>query len=216
MWFRPDPWGGFPVWLTDGPLNGGRRLDVGQMIDASLPTLRTPRLTIRPLTLADAPAFAAYHDDPEVARYQSWALPYPLEQAEALARESATAPLLAERWATLILEGAGNLVLGNLSARLTGHRTAEVGFTLARQHWGKGYAAEGLSALLEWLFSEVSLHRVHASLDPRNARSAALLKRAGLRSEGCSVQAYWHRGGWTDDAHYALLASEWRVRTMAP
>ncbi|UWX63346.1 GNAT family N-acetyltransferase [Deinococcus rubellus] len=181
------------------------------MIDALLPTLYTPRLTVRPLTLADAPAFTAYHNDPELALYQSWDMPYPLEQAKAHAREMQAAPSLREDWSTLMLSADG-LTLGNLSLRLTGHRTAEIGFTLARAHWGKGYAAEGLSALLDWLFTQADLHRVHASLDPRNARSEALLKRAGLRSEGCSVQAYWHRGEWSDDAHYALLQSEWQEK----
>ncbi|WP_420594607.1 GNAT family N-acetyltransferase [Deinococcus sp.] len=175
----------------------------------NLPALSTPRLHLRPLALADAPAFAAYHTDPEVARYQSWDVPYSLAKAEALARESEAAPLLGELWATLMLL-AGETMLGNLSLHLTGHRTAEVGFTLAREHWGKGYALEGLNALLDWLFTGADLHRVHASLDPRNERSAALLGRAGFRYEGCSVQAYWHRDEWTDDAHYAVLASEWR------
>jgi len=182
------------------------------MSDILLPTLRTPRLMIRPLVLADAPEFTAYHNDPEIARYQSWDLPYLLERAEALARQQAAAPALGQDWATLMLLGTGPVRLGNLSLRLTEHRTAEVGFTLARAHWGQGYAAEGLGALLAWLFTHADLHRVHASLDPRNTRSAALLKRAGLRSEGCSVQAYWHRGEWTDDAHYALLQSEWQER----
>ncbi|WP_161882767.1 GNAT family N-acetyltransferase [Deinococcus alpinitundrae] len=177
-----------------------------------LPTLHTPRLTIRPLIPADAPAFTAYHNDPEIARYQGWDMPYPLEQAEVHAREMQVDPSLREDWSTLMLEGAGGSVLGNLSLRLTGHRTAEVGFTLARAHWGQGYAAEGLSALLAWLFTQADLHRVHASLDPRNVRSAALLKRVDLRFEGCSVQAYWHRDGWTDDAHYALLQSEWQEK----
>lgn len=176
-----------------------------------LPTLRTPRLTVRPLILADAPAFAAYHNDPEVACFQSWDMPYPLALAEAHAREMQAAPTLRQDWSTLMLS-TSRLTLGNLSLRLTGHRTAEVGFTLAREYWGKGYAAEGLSVLLEWLFAGADLHRVHASLDPRNTRSAALLKRAGLRSEGSSVQAYWHRGEWTDDAHYALLQSEWQEK----
>ncbi len=180
----------------------------------ALPTLRTLRLTVRPLMLADVPSYAAYQNDPEVARFQSWELPYRTDLAEAHARAQQAAPLLSAQWATLMLVSGQGSVLGNLSVRLSGHRTAEVGFTLARSHWSKGYASEGLWALLEWLFSDegADLHRVHASLDPRNARSAALLTRAGFRSEGCSVQAYWSRAEWTDDAHYALLQSEWQEK----
>lgn len=181
----------------------------------TLPTLHTARLTVRPLSLADAPAFTAYHNDPEVALYQSWDMPYPLEAAEALARD--LQPLLNSNWATLTIEGAGGAVLGNLSLRQTLHRTAEVGFTLARAHWGHGYAHEGLTALLGWLFGDdntggADFHRVHASLDPRNAHSAALLVRAGFRFEGCDISAYWHRQSWTDDAHYAMLQNEWHTQ----
>ncbi|WP_293910663.1 GNAT family protein [Deinococcus sp.] len=190
-----------------------------------LPTLATPRLSIRPFALTDVPAYVAYHDDPEVARYQSWEVPYPAAEAEAHARQTQLAPVLSEAWATLTLHRQDDLPghqlghqpghqlghqLGHLALRLTGHRTAEVGFTLARAAWGHGYAHEALSALVEWLFTGADLHRVQASLDPRNERSAALLKRCGFRAEGVSVQAYWHRAEWTDDAHYALLRSEWQ------
>ncbi|TSA86356.1 GNAT family N-acetyltransferase [Deinococcus detaillensis] len=183
----------------------------------TLPTLHTARLTVRPLNLADVPAFTAYHNDPEVALYQSWDMPYPLARAEALAREM---QVLTSEWATLTLEAKGGAALGNLSVRCTSYRTAEVGFTLARAEWGRGYAHEGLTALLSWLFEDESrggaeLHRVHASLDPRNARSAALLTRANFRFEGCSVAAYWHRQSWTDDAHYAMLQSEWHTQQEA-
>ena len=174
-----------------------------------LPTLATPRLSVRPFSLPGVPAYVAYHNDPEVARYQSWDVPYPADEAEAHAREMELAPVLSETWATLTLHREDHL-LGHLALRLTGHRTAEVGFTLERAAWGQGYAAEGLSALLAWLFTDADLHRVHASLDPRNARSAALLTRCRFRFEGTSVQAYWHRNAWTDDAHYALLRSEWQ------
>lgn len=176
-----------------------------------LPTLSTPRLTIRPFARADVPAYVAYHNDPDVARYQGWAVPYPDAEAENDAREMELAPVLSESWATLTLHRAGRL-LGHLALRRTGHRTAEVGFTLERVAWGHGYAHEALSALLVWLFTEADLHRVQASLDPRNARSAALLTRCGFRSEGTSVQAYWHRDVWTDDAHYALLQREWQEK----
>ncbi len=174
-----------------------------------LPTLQTPRLGLRPFALSDAPAFTAYHNDPQVAEFQGWDLPYQLEWAEAHAREMEAAPLLSAAWATLMLSKLSGDVLGHLAVRLTAYRTAEVGYTLARAHWGQGYAHEGLLALLGWLFGPAGLHRVHASLDPRNVRSGALLRRCGFRYEGCSVSAYWHRGHWSDDAHYALLDTEW-------
>lgn len=180
-----------------------------------LPVLSTPRLSVQPFAPADVPAYVAYHNDLEVARYQSWDVPYLAQEAEAHAREMELAPVLSESWATLTLHRQDHLpghLLGHLALRQTGHRTAEVGFTLQRAAWGHGYAHEALGALLAWLFAGAELHRVHASLDPRNVRSAALLERSGFRHEGTSVQAYWHRGEWTDDAHYALLRSERQER----
>jgi putative hydrolase of HD superfamily len=89
-------------------------------------------------------------------------------------------------------------------------RQAEFGITLALASQGQGLASEALRALFDYLFSELNLHRVTGSVDPRNTASMALLARVGMRQEGLHLESFWSKGEWTDDAVFALLAREWR------
>ena len=68
---------------------------------------------------------------------------------------------------------------------------------------------ETLRGVLDFLFSTVKLHRVSASVDPRNERSIALLERIGMRREAHFRQSLWFKGEWVDDIVYGILASEW-------
>ncbi|GAA2353640.1 hypothetical protein GCM10010170_045100 [Dactylosporangium salmoneum] len=88
-------------------------------------------------------------------------------------------------------------------------RQAEIGFTLAPRFQGGGYASEAVRRVVGHLLAEEGLHRVHASVDGRNDRSARLLRRLGFRLEGREIQSCWAKGEWTDDLRYAVLASEW-------
>ena len=59
---------------------------------------------------------------------------------------------------------------------------AEIGYSLGREHWGKGYMHEALTALVEFAFGEMDLRRLEADTDPRNAPSIRALERLGLKS----------------------------------
>lgn len=174
-------------------------------------TLHTPRLIIRPLTEADLPALVAYRNDSEVARYQGWPLPSTPEQEQALVSGKA---LGEEGWVQYALTLRGGEMVGDLGLARQGPQ-AELGITLGRAAQGQGYASEAMRALLDFVFAELKLHRVYASIDPRNVAVAALLSRLGFRHEGTHLESYWHRRGeqggeWTDDAVYALLREEWQ------
>ena len=87
-------------------------------------------------------------------------------------------------------------------------RQCEIGFTLAPEYQGRGYATEAVRLLAGYLFGR-GKHRITASCDARNAASAAVLERLGMRREGHLRQSTWAKGEWTDDLLYALLRDEW-------
>jgi RimJ/RimL family protein N-acetyltransferase len=90
------------------------------------------------------------------------------------------------------------------------HRRAEVGFALARNAWGQGFATEGLGLLIEFSFKALTLHRLEADADPENVRSLRLLERHGFKREGY-LRERWHHLGRVHDAIFlGLLATEWR------
>jgi RimJ/RimL family protein N-acetyltransferase len=184
---------------------------------ASLP-LTTPRSTIRALTRADAPVLAAYRNDPEVARYQDWPLPFTLAAAEELVAEQAdiSGPRAAA-WVQMGIEHAGELI-GDIAVGLDGTGTlAMMGYTLRADRQGQGLATDAVGGVIDALFA-AGLHRVSATLDPANIPSAMLLERLGFRYEGRAIGAAFVRGEWADDDRYALLADErsaWLARPMS-
>ena len=89
-------------------------------------------------------------------------------------------------------------------------RQCEIGFTLAERYQGHGYATEAARLLIGYLFTVRGKHRIIAHVDPRNAPSAAVLERLGMRREGHLRESTWAKGEWTDDLLYAVLDHEWQ------
>jgi aminoglycoside 6'-N-acetyltransferase len=169
----------------------------------------TERLTVRRFRPDDAAAFSAYRSVPEVARYQSWEAPFSLEDATASVERFASGDPLAPGWFQYAIDRDGELI-GDIGLNLHDNlMQAEIGFTLAPQYQGKGYATEAVRGLLNHLFVERNLHRVSAECDARNVASAQLLRRLGFREEGLRLANTWFKGEWTDDLIFGLLRSDW-------
>jgi RimJ/RimL family protein N-acetyltransferase len=83
------------------------------------------------------------------------------------------------------------------------------GSIVLTRHQGYGYATEAVRRLLHYLLIEQGKHRVRASCDDRNTRSAAVLERVGIRREGHLLESTWSKGEWTNDLLYGVLRREW-------
>ncbi len=179
--------------------------------------LQTERLLLRPLRESDMPAFAAYRADPEVSRYQSWIGCSEEEARSLLEEQRRTVAFAPGTWLQLAMElqGGGALVGDCAVHVLEDARLAEIGFTLAPAHQGRGYATEAVRAVLDHLFAAREAHRVSAVVDARNAPSVALLERVGMRREAHFVRAAWFKGEWADEYVYAVLRDEWTASPAA-
>ena len=86
----------------------------------------------------------------------------------------------------------------------------EIGYSLARPHWRKGYAREAVSRLLDLLFREEGNRRVFADTDPDNVGSNTLLERLGFVCEG-RLRGEWETHiGVRDSFIWGMLAEEWK------
>jgi RimJ/RimL family protein N-acetyltransferase len=181
--------------------------------------LTTERLAIRPLARGDVPEFTRYRNVPEVARYQDWTLPYTTDLAQAIVddAEQVGAPT-GGRWLQLAVTAQRDgTLLGDVAVWLDEDELlATIGYTLAPEHWGNGYAAEAVGAVVDWLFSTRTVHRVTATIDPRNLQSARVLERNGFRYIGTARSAALVRGEWSDDARFEILADEWTAWKARP
>jgi [ribosomal protein S5]-alanine N-acetyltransferase len=170
----------------------------------------TARLRLRPLRSDDASVFFAMWSDQEAVRYFSFAPMQNIEQAHARVAEK------------LQSASEGKSVIGVLESRDTGEvlgdcalfngvshsRRAEIGYCLARKHWGQGYMVEAADALLEHGFKQAGLNRIEADIDPRNLPSIRLVERLGFKREGYLRERWMIDGEITDTVLYGLIRSD--------
>ncbi len=115
-------------------------------------------------------------------------------------------------WMATVCERAGGTVIGDLAVQLTWEgRSAEIGYSLAAEHWGRGYAVEAVEALVGWLFERLGVHRVSASTHPDNRASAMVLERVGMLYEGRTRGSFWVADVNSDDKLYGMLRADWEA-----
>ncbi|QTC93062.1 GNAT family N-acetyltransferase [Brevundimonas goettingensis] len=145
-------------------------------------TFQTDRLTLRPVTRADAADVFAYAGEAAPTRF----MPFVRQRdpAESLAFcircEEARVSGAAFPWA--LIEQATGAFLGVIELRLSPPK-ADFGYILKEDAWGRGFASEAASAVVGWAIDQPDIHRVWATCDPDNAASAAVLKKASLSYE---------------------------------
>jgi RimJ/RimL family protein N-acetyltransferase len=176
--------------------------------------LETERLRLRPFEAGDLDALYTIYSDADVVRWL-YRDAHTLDEVRALLdRKIAGAVLRIEGdWlsAAVVLRAGGDVV-GDVSLLWAseGHRQGELGFAFHPAHHGKGYATEASRPLLEFAFETLGLHRVVGRLEPRNAGSARVLEKLGMRREAHLVENEWVKGEWQSELVYALLEREWR------
>jgi RimJ/RimL family protein N-acetyltransferase len=78
---------------------------------------------------------------------------------------------------------ADGQVIGMIDARIHSPEV-EIGYGLARAHWGKGYMREAVRTVIDWAFEQPSIYRVCATTDLENIPSQRVLEKVGMRREG--------------------------------
>jgi RimJ/RimL family protein N-acetyltransferase len=177
--------------------------------------LETERLILRQFRQRDLESFLAYRNDSDVEKYQGWSIPYSREKAIAFIDHMMTAIPLAGQWLQIAVElKSTHEMIGDVAfcIQRQDERQAVIGYSLARSHWGHGYAYEALFCLLEYLFNELKLHRVAAECDVENIHSWKLLEKLGFRREAHLIENIYFKGTYGSEYHYAMLGREWRER----
>ncbi|MEO8698639.1 MAG: GNAT family N-acetyltransferase [Kofleriaceae bacterium] len=176
------------------------------------PSLFGERLALRPLVDDDAPAIAAGAGDGRVARYLIQVpTPYPVALARRWLRGRN------EWWGAgkgvtlaIALRSAPRDLLGTISLRrFVRDRRAELGYWLAADAWGQGYATEAAQAIVNFGFRECSLARIYAQVLAGNVGSMRVLEKVGMVNEGVRRQHVRKDRRLHDVVLYGLLFDEW-------
>jgi RimJ/RimL family protein N-acetyltransferase len=144
--------------------------------------LRTPRLLLRQWRDDDLEPFAALNADPEVMRHFPSTLTREQSDAFASRARAHIAVLGWGLWAVELERAPFIGFVGLSEARFEAHFTpaVEVGWRLAREHWGHGYATEGGRAALAFAFDELGLTEIVSFTTVANDRSRRVMERLGL------------------------------------
>ncbi len=145
--------------------------------------VETERLIVREWTLDDVDAAFAIFGDPEVTRYlPAGALKASREEMTAtLHRVVGEYPQIRPMGFWAVVERASHLVVGaSLLRPLPDDPRIEIGWHLARTHWGRGYASEAAGGVLAWAQSQLHVPDPVAVIVPGNTRSEAVAARLGM------------------------------------
>ncbi len=178
------------------------------------PVLTTARLVVRPFIAADIPELFRLASNPNVARYTLWSAHRSRDDSHNFIHSYAQSQYLAqvpEPMAIALVENTAALV-GSIgcfwSARE--HKSMELGYWVAEEYWGRGYAVEAATVLLDHVFAEFDVVRMQAHCVVANEPSARVIRKLGFQFEGVARSAAWLRGTCYDVERYAILKSEWK------
>lgn len=178
--------------------------------------LQTDRLVIRRPMMSDLDALVLRRNDAKTARFQSWPVPYPREQAEKLLAgvSAMDGPTDDQWWMATVVEASTGAIVGDLAVNVTwGGRQSEIGYTLAPEHRGRGYASEAANAMVRHLFTVFGTKRIKATMHPDNVASMLVAERSGMTFEGRTKLSFWLGDGAdadnSDDLLYGMTRADW-------
>ena len=148
--------------------------------------IETDRLRLRPFTPADRDAIHAIYADPEVMRHVGHG-PH-RTPADTDAALQAFRRMLQSRGISFlaVVERATGRLIGDAGLYPVegADGDVELGYTLARAAWGRGYATEAALALVEHARTALAASRVVATVDPANTASKRVLEKVGMTADG--------------------------------
>jgi [ribosomal protein S5]-alanine N-acetyltransferase len=187
---------------------------VNQSIFDTFPILETERLRLRRVVAADAGAWLAVWNDPDVMRYlvEFDEGRTDIDEVNGIIAwcDDIFAKQTGMRWAITLKPD--DTLIGTCGFHLYSARDrwAEIGYELGRAYWRQGIMREALGAVLAFGFGPMNLHRVEANVTVGNEASAGILRRLGFTLEGTWREKEYARGRFHDLWQFGLLEQEYR------
>ena len=165
---------------------------------------------IRKWELSDAKDLAAALSNKKVQDNLRDGLPYPYTEQDG--KEFISAMLSADESETFAFAiTVDNMVIGSISIFRQGniHRqTAELGYYIAEEYWGKGIMTEAVKQICEYVFGDSDIIRIYAEPFAYNIASCRVLEKVGFQYEGTLRSNAMKNGKVIDMEMYSLLKAE--------
>ncbi|MCL4382422.1 GNAT family N-acetyltransferase [Patescibacteria group bacterium] len=175
--------------------------------------LITPRLFIREFALDDAEALYKIFSDPDVTKYVSWRPYITIGQAKSFILRVIGNQKRTPRtnYGLAVMLKTSKELIGYTSLQVNmANRSAEWGIFLKKEEWGNGLGTEVQSAMLNFGFEDLGLHRIWATCDPGNISSKRTMQKTGMKYEGYIRGNIWMPRNQTyrDSLLFSILNNE--------
>lgn len=177
-----------------------------------MPVIETERLVLRKVEMRDAADMFEYSKDPLVAKHVLWDAHTSISDTKGYLRYMIRKYRCGDPSSWGIEEKASGKIIGTIGYMWyqAENSSCEVGYSLARAHWNKGYMTEALSAVLDYTFYELRFNRVEAQHETDNGASGAVMRKCGMVKEGTLRQRLYNKGRYVDVDLYAVLRKDYR------
>lgn len=181
---------------------------------SKIPTLHTERLTLRRLSAADVDDMFDYAKRQDVTEYLRW---YPHQSKKYTSdylRYISARYKLGDFYDWAVVENESGRMIGTcgFTSFDLPHDSAEIGYVLNPEFHGKGYATEAATRVLEFGFSELSLHRIEARFMKENTASLRVMEKLGMTLEGYRRDGMLIKEKYRTIGVCSILCHEWRER----
>ena len=178
----------------------------------SMPTLETPRLILRRMTMKDAKDIFEYSRDEEVACHVLWSAQRDIVEAKDYCRYMLRRYRADEPSSWGIIDRQTRHLVGTIGYMdySMDNASVEIGYSLARWLWNGGYMTEALRAMVQNAFEVMNVEAVAISHFVGNEPSRKVIERAGFIFEGvmpCGFKRF--DGEIFDNVCYSILRSEY-------
>lgn len=169
---------------------------------------------MRPLQLADAPRCVSWFQDTRVTRYLLLQRGFSLEEEKKYIRSLAKKK---NHFNLAILTELGTHIGTTGTTLFPEDKRAHIGIVIGEtSEWGKGYAAEALCLVADYIFKQLHYIRLELIVSMDNTRALAAYKKAGFTLEGIKRKSHWNTITKTheDEGMMSMLQEEWAIQNL--
>ena len=186
---------------------GKMRKETVYKIFSNMPTLKTERLSLRPMHIIDAEDMYDYAVREEVTRYLLWSPHTSISYTKDYLRYIGGRYALGDFYDWAIIERESRRMIGTCGFTHinTANNSGEIGYVINPDFKGRGYATEAARAVLEFGFSTLELHRIEAKFMQGNDASLRVMEKLGMTFEGYHADEIFVKGAYRTVGVCAIL-----------
>ncbi len=174
----------------------------------------TKDLYVRPSKLEDAESMFSMLSDPESMKYWSDQPITEINEAIEVLNKDLESDAQGNSLCWAVCLGGQNKMIGKciLFQFSDQNHRAEIGYLLNREYWRQGLMQQALTAVIDFAFDTLKLHRIEADVDTENAASLRLLEKLGFKREGLFRDRWFVYNEWQDSVMLGLLKQDWLAK----